>query len=265
MFGKSQPLLSLAVIFAVVVGLGFSAALGQSGRRAPKSKTVSPPVQEPAPTPSPSPAKLKSQVAVRFILGMDEIDNFSSLSLSAISGIKRSCAQRLGERAWIRVTSAPRPMVRSEAIKLAKAEQDSYVIWLRARVDSMSGRQAGAGNNAFIEFVVYAPQTAKIVVAGSTYPASRGNVILERRPSDIDGDYYLNRAARETADKILSKFSSIAPRQPLAAGCFRFPVRHKGCRSPRDTFHRLRDVLPSKSESSRHPQSLVHFPAAPPF
>ena len=77
----------------------------------------------------------------------------------------------------------------------------------------MSARQTGNSNNAYIEFAVFAPETAKIMASGTTYPGGRNNVILGRRTSDMDGDYYLNRAARETADKIVSKFSLIAPKR----------------------------------------------------
>lgn len=214
MAGKLKPLLHVAVSFAILVSLSYlSAARGQSGRRAPKSKTVSAPIPEPDPTPSPTPSRQNSEPILRFILGMDQYDSFSSVSLNAISGVRKNCAQRMEERTWIRVTVAPRPMLRSDAIKLAKAEKQSYVVWLQIREDTMSARQTGTRNNAYIEFAVFAPETAKIMASGTTYPGSRNNVILDRRTSDIDGDYYLNRAARETADKILSKFSVIDPRR----------------------------------------------------
>ncbi len=216
MAGKLKPLLSVVVGFAIVVTISYlSPTRGQSGRRSPKSKTVTAPVAEPDPTPSPSPSRQNSQPTLKFILGMDQHDSFSSVSLHAMSGIKRNVAQRMGERTWIRVTVTPSPMLRSDAIKLAKAEKDSYVIWLRVREDTMSARQGNSLNNAYIEYSVFAPETAKTMTSGSTYPGGRSGGIFERRTPEIDGDYYLNRAARETADKILSKFSLIAPRRIL--------------------------------------------------
>jgi len=214
MAGKLKPLLNFAVSFAILVSLSSLApTLGQSGRRSPKPKTVIAPIPVPDPTPSPSPSMQKSEPALRFILGVDEYDSFSSVSMHTLSGIKRNCVQRMEERSWIRVTVTQRSMRRSDAIKLAKAEKESYVVWLQIREDTMSQRQTGTRNNVYIEFIVFAPETAKIMASGSTYPGSRNNVILDRRTSDMDGDYYLNRAARETADKILSKFSLITPRR----------------------------------------------------
>ena len=214
MAGKLKPLLYFAVCFAILVSLSsLSAALGQSGRRAPKSKTVSAPIPEPDPTPSPSPSRQNSEPTLRFILGVDQYDSFSSVSLYALSGIKRNLAQRMEERSWIRVTVTQRTMLRSDAIKMAKAEKESFVVWLQIREDTMSARQTGSRNTAYIEFAVFAPETAKIMASGSTYPGTRSNVILDRRTSDMDGDYYLNRAARDTADKILSKFNLITPRR----------------------------------------------------
>ena len=213
MQNESKLLRIVAFSFALIVLSCLSTAQGQSGRRAPKSKTVIAPIPGTEPTPSPSPSTHDSKPVVRFTLTMDQYDSFSSVSLNAISGIRRSCVQRLSERTWVAVSASQRATPRSDAIKLAKAEKDSYVIWLRVREDTMSSRQTGTANNAFIEYTVFALGTAAIITSGSTYPASRNNnVILGRRTSDIDGDYYLNKAARDTADKILSKFSSIAPR-----------------------------------------------------
>ena len=214
MAGKLKSLLNFAVGFAILVSLSsLSATPGQSGRRSPKPRTVNAPIPEPDPTPAPAASRQNSEPVLKFILGVDQYDSFSSVSLSAISGIRRNCAQRMEEREWIRVTVTQSSMLRSDAIKLAKAEKDSYVIWLQIREDTMSARQTGSRNNAYIEFAVFAPETAKIMASGTTYPGGRNNVILGRRTSDMDEDYYLNKAARETADKIVSKFGLIAPRR----------------------------------------------------
>jgi len=167
---------------------------------------VVPPVPEPEPTPTP--AKQSSQPTLKFILGLDQVDSFSNVSLNAVSGVKRSCAQRLGEPEWIKVDATQRTMTRSDAIKLAKAEKDSYVVWVQIREDTMGGRQSGTANSFYIEYTVFAPVTGKVHTSGSTYPRSRNrNVILDRRTSNIEGDYYLNQAARDAADRILAKFS----------------------------------------------------------
>ncbi len=204
---RSKLLRTLAVSFAIIFGLScFSTATAQSGRRVAKPRTVVPTIPEPEPTPTP--AKQSSQPALRFILGLGQVDSFSGVSLNATSGVRRSCAQRLGEPEGIKVDATHREMTRSDAIKLAKAEKDSYVVWLQIREDTMGARQSGTANNLYIEYTVFAPVTAKVHTSGSTYPRNRNrNVILDRRTSDIEGDYYLNQAARDAADRILAKFS----------------------------------------------------------
>lgn len=211
----SMLLRNLSVIFVVVVVFGcLSTAQGQSGRQAPKtkSKTVAVPNPEPEPGPVPAASVETFKPAVRFVLGMDKYDGFSSVSLNAFGGVRRTCAQRLDEPEWTTVETAQRPMSRSEATNRAKAEKDSYVVWLRMRADTMSGKQTGTPNNAYIEYTVFAPTTAKVVTSGATYPRARNRgVIPSSRTSDV-GDYAFDEAARAAADRILVALRLHKPR-----------------------------------------------------
>ena len=211
---SSILLRNLAVSFAAVFALScFSTTVAQSGRRVPKSTSKPVAVSNPEPTPAPATSAAKPKPVIRFILGMDQNDSFSNASLHAISGVRRSCAQRLDEPEWVKVDSGERSMSRGDAISRAKAEKDSYVVLLRIREDTMSSRQRGTTNNAYIEYIVFAPVTAKIETSGSTYPQQRNrSIILDSRIPSVDGDYYLNKAARDAADRILSKFGLRAPR-----------------------------------------------------
>ena len=200
---------NLAISFAILFTLCcFATAMAQSGRRAPKSTN---PAAAPKPeaTPEPTISIAKPKPAVRFILGMDQNGSFTSMSLGTMSGVKRTCGHRLGEPEWATVEMTTRPMLRSDAINRAKAEKDAYVVWLQIRPDTMSSRQTGTPNNAYIEYTVFGPGNAKVITSGGTYPG-RGNtnVILSPKPTGIEGDYYMNRAARDLADRILAKFKS---------------------------------------------------------
>ncbi len=193
----------LALIFVVVIILGTSSASAQSGRRTPKTVPQPVPVSTPEPTPVPASSSEKSKGAIRFILGVDQHDGFSSVSLSSAGGVRRSCAARLDEPEWVKVESSQRTMGRSDAIKLAKSEKDAYVVWLRIREDTMSSRTTGTRNNSYIEYTVFSPVTARVFTSGTAYPPARRDVL---NPRTIEGDYYLNRAARDAADRILNKF-----------------------------------------------------------
>lgn len=212
---RSRRLRSLAVTFAIAFALScFSTAQAQSGRRVATSKSTPVPIASPEATTAPKTPVETSKVVVRFILAMEPYESFTSLSLSAFSGVKRNCAQRLDDPEWVKVEVVERAMLRSDAVSRAKAEKDSYVVWLRLRDDTMGSRQPGSPNNAYVEYTVFAPATAKAVATGSTYPQQRNrSVIQDSRIPGVEGDYYLNKAARDAADRILSKFRSRG-RQP---------------------------------------------------
>lgn len=210
---SSTLLRNVAVSFAIVFALScLSTAQAQSGRRVAKSTSKPVAVANPEPTPAPAASAEKPKPVIRFILGMDQYDSFSSVSLNTFSGVRRSCGQRLDDPEWVKVEVVQRAMSRGDAISRARAEKDSYVVWLRIREDTMSSNQTGTPNNAYIEYTVFAPATAKIVTSGGTYPQhGNKNVILGPRTSGIDGDYYLNKAARDAADRILAKFRLHVP------------------------------------------------------
>jgi hypothetical protein len=137
---------------------------------------------------------------------MEQYDSFSSASLSTYSSVLRTCARRLEEPEWTKVEVLQSPLSRGAAVNRAKTEKDSYVVWLRLHEDTMSSNQPGTANNVYIEYAVFSPGVAKIVVSGGTYPRrGNGNVVLGPTTSGVDGDYSLNKAARETADRILAK------------------------------------------------------------
>lgn len=199
---------NLAVSFALVFALGcFSTAQAQSGRRVatPKSGPVA--VATPEPTAATITSAEAPKAVVRFILGIDRYDSFSSVSPITLRGVRQNCARQLDDPEWVKVEVVEGAMLRSDAVNRAKAEKDSYVVWLRLRDDTMGSRQPGSQNNAYVEYTVFAPATAKIITSGSTYPQQRNRgVVQDSRIPGVEGDYYLNKAARDAADRILSKF-----------------------------------------------------------
>jgi len=206
---KSALTGKLAVTVVIVLALGYvSIATAQSGRHVRKSNPV--PAATPEPEPSPVTTAEKSKPRMRLILGVDQPDSFSSVSLNTVSGVRRACAQGLEEPGWAKVEVVPRAMTRSEAVNRAKSEKDTYVVWLRIRDDTMGSRQGGTESNAYLEYMVLAPTTGKAVTSGSTYPQQRRGIVLDPRTT-VEGDYYLNRAAREAADRILSKLRARLP------------------------------------------------------
>jgi hypothetical protein len=202
---------SLAFSFALIVALGCAAtAAAQSGRRAPKSS----PAPVAAPTPEPTPAAIaleQPKQVLQFVIGIDRYDSFSSISIASYNAALRSCANQLDEPASVSVETVERSLSRGEATNRAKAEKKAYVVWLRIREDDMSSSPTGTSNNVYIEYMVLAPITAKVVSSGSAYPRRRG-ILPGSRTSSIYGDREIIEAARAVASKILSAMHMHIPR-----------------------------------------------------
>jgi hypothetical protein len=200
--------LSFVIIFALSP---VSIATAQSGRRAPKAPTTSAtPPAVPDPTPVAPVTKEAPKPTLRLVVGIEKYYSFSSVPLSTYDGVLRSCAQRLDEPPSVSVERVQHPMSRNEITKRAKEEKIAYVVWLRVREDEMSSSPTGTPNNAYIEYMVFAPITAKLVASGATYPKNRGVNQGSRLPNP-NGDHEFNEAARTTANKILSALQMHIP------------------------------------------------------
>ena len=203
---SSSFLRSLAVSCAIFGALGcLSFATAQSGRRATKSQ---PPVAVPTPEPIPTPSVPSDAIKplFRLVVGMEQYDSFSNVSLNTFKSVMRNCSQRLEDPAWIKVDVEQAPMSRGAAQKRAKTEKDSYVVWLRLNEDNMGSTP----NRNYIEYTVFSPGTAKVLISGATYPRI-SRTIVPVPTSGINGDDKLNQAARDAADKIIAKFRGRIP------------------------------------------------------
>jgi len=216
MLNRSPRLRALAAGFAVVFVLSCaSTVLAQSGRRVRKSTPAPVSTPEPTPTPTPNASSEKLKARLTFLIGLDRYDGFANIPFYAYEGVLRSLAGRLAGAQSVHVGATQSEMSRSDAIQKAKAEKEGYVVWLQLRADTMSGNNRNTGNldNIIIDYLVFAPTTAKITTSGRTYTQSQRNrgIIIGPRTSGIYGDRYLNQAAQEAADRILAHFRLHAP------------------------------------------------------
>ena len=197
----------LALGFALVFALSCVAAAAQSGRRA---KSPPPPATDPAPeSPAPAATPDSPKPTLRFIIGIERYDGFSSVTLDAYNGVLPSCANRLDQSPAVSVAPLERSLSRAEASNRAKGEKIAYVVWLNIRENNLSSSRTGTPNNAYIEYVVFAPTTAKVVTSGSAYPRSKS--INPGRTIGVNGDPEFNEAARSVANKILAAMSAHIP------------------------------------------------------
>lgn len=194
--------LKLALLVLVAAIAFVAVAQAQSGRR---RTTPAPAAPIPTPTPDPTPTpKKEKESELGFIVGIDRSDGFSNLPLTFYSAVMNSCADRLRNGSSAKVDTASQ-LTRAEAIKKAKSEKTTYVVYLRFTTISMRDYSA---QEAELEFIVYAPTTGKIATSGRSYqnanskgpvvvqpPRGGGNIIYQER--------MLRRAAEDAADRIL--------------------------------------------------------------
>jgi hypothetical protein len=115
------------------------------------------------------------------------------------------CVGRLRESRAVNV-SGTGPLSRSDAIKRAKSEKQTYVLWLELRGDNDGYSDAGvAASELAIRYYLYTPGTAKVLNQGDVWQGRRTGPIT-RSPTSNNRIYVearLKDSAREVADRVL--------------------------------------------------------------
>ncbi|HEV8426467.1 MAG TPA: hypothetical protein VGQ41_01045 [Pyrinomonadaceae bacterium] len=193
-------------VLASVVILVFCAlpVLAQSGRRQTKP-APSAPVPTPTPEATPTPKKEDKKSDLLFFLGADRNDSYANFPYSYYDAALRGCADRLRAGSSAGVDVSQQPVSRGDAIKKAKAETNSYVVYMKLTYDSM----ARSYDEIILEFVVFAPTTAKVAMSGRSYlnsnragplivgPTGRGSTSILYR------EQLLKQAGEDAGNRIL--------------------------------------------------------------
>ena len=196
---------------ALVAWCAMSGA-AQSGRQV-KKPAMPYPVPTPEPTPTPSEPTEKPKPAFNFIVVIDRFGNFSRISLSALSGVLRNCADRLNDAPAASAEATTTDMSRSDAIRKAKSQKEVHVVWLQLR-QSNARSEPGVYDDpydVYISYAVFEPVTGKQVTSGNIYPEAYRNQRVKLPTPSTSGDYYLNQAARGAAERILAHFHLSLP------------------------------------------------------
>ena len=189
-----------ATLIIVLCALSVQA---QSGRR----RTTPPPaapVPTPTPEPTPTPRKNDNEDELVFLLGTDRYSSNVNLPFSYYDAVLNGCAERLRAGTSASVDVISKDFSRSDAIKRAKAETKSYVVLMTLSADT-AGRRA---DELLLEYIVFAPVTAKIVTSGRSYmTGKRAGPVVVQPPRTRDGVYYpeetLRRMGEEAGERIL--------------------------------------------------------------
>jgi hypothetical protein len=182
--------------------------MAQSGRHVRRPAPAATPAPEPTPIEKSKP-KEKSNLAL--VVGIQG-DSFSNAARYYDGVVLRGCADRLRESSAT-VDVSQKDINRSEAIKLAKASKDAFVVFLKIGPSSIELDQGTYGNpnlsELYIEYVVFAPTTAKVAASGRSYQRAlqKGPVVVGPTTSGRNNSIYteqlLRQAAEDAAERIL--------------------------------------------------------------
>ena len=201
-----QKVLRIFVV-SLVAGLALVCALNAAAQSGRRTKAQPPaPVPEASQESTPAKAAEKPKPAVTLIVGMERNDNFG-LNGTNPEMILRSASDRLDDNPAVKVELVSHNMNRSEAVRRAKAEEGAYVVLFEIEVDSRTAVNVTV-NDVSIQYSVFSPGTAKLKAFGRTYPQAtrKGGVVVSPGSDRIYGDYKLQQAARQAAEKILDAF-----------------------------------------------------------
>ena len=200
-----------ACLVLLIFALCALSVQAQSGRRQTKPAPAAP-VPTPTPEPTPIPKKEQEAEELIFLVGVDRDSSHPSIPLYFYSTVQRGCAERLRTRSSAEVDVAQRDMNRSDAIQKAKASTNTYVVLLTLRLDTLSQSY----DDLQLDFVVFAPMTAKVVITGRSYVSGSrvGPVVAGRTsrvPAGLIREQWLKQAGEDAADRILKKVHSGRP------------------------------------------------------
>jgi len=187
---------------ALLISLCALTAQAQSGRRQTKPAPAAP-VPTPTPEPTPAPKKAAPESELLFVLGADRHGSFANFPYSYFDAVLLGCGERLRSSSSASVDVSQQSISRGEAIKKAKSEAGAYVVWITLTIDSM----ARSYDDLEVEYVVFAPTTAKVLTNGRTYLNGnrKGPIVVGPRGSTngLYREQLLRQAGEDAGARIL--------------------------------------------------------------
>lgn len=196
----------IGVSVALLVAFCCLTANAQSGRRQAKPPP-SAPIPTPTPEPRPTPTPKRSDSDINFLVATGDRGTFINAPFTFYEAARNGCANRLRDKTSLAVDIAQREMTRGEAIKKAKDGKTTYVVLISLVEDRMSASSDGRYEFE-VDYVVFAPGTAKVMASGRTYEnsARKGPISVGRPPGSSLPSWresLLRRAGEDAADRIL--------------------------------------------------------------
>lgn len=195
-------------IFAVLFCLLMLATLAsaQSGRKQKKAEPQ-PPVQgvnqpeaRTVPEPEVEPEKPKEKDLGRSVIVSTAMADIG-ISSYYPDASRRGCIQELREVLRTVQISEDRNQNRSDAIKAAKNDDKTYVVWMEFEVDRM-----GTSSYGFeLRYTVFEPKTAKVVATGYGYPQQPSGPLSLPPIGGSRSEIYADWAGRDVARQVVKR------------------------------------------------------------
>jgi hypothetical protein len=196
------PFLSLVLLLVTAFGTA-----GQSGRKPPKlpkSPDPLPSKQEDPPITPPSEQKSIPKIPVKVVWDLYAIASSSIYSRSVLE----TCLDELSKSGSVTPSTTAKEQNRKQAIDMAKASADTYVVWFQLEPDATYSDRSGIGSipaqYLVVNFYVFTPATGKTKTSGRVYQRSVGPGGLPVPGTGTNGYYSLEYAGREMADRVLA-------------------------------------------------------------
>ena len=204
------PLLSLVVL--VVTAFGAAAQSGRKPPKPPKSPDPLPSKQEDPPIATPSEQKSTPKIPVKVVWQSYAVSSSSFYARS----VQESCLDELSKSGSVTASTTAKELNRKEAIDIAKASADMYVVWFQLEPDPAYSDRSGIGSipaqYLMVSYYVFTPTTGKTKSSGRVYQRQVGPGGLPTPGSGTNGYYSLEYAGREMADRVLASLGLGRPR-----------------------------------------------------
>ena len=221
---RARAAAHLAATFALfALALAFCLApdaRAQSGRKAQKPLNLPTEAPKQGETPEAKPEAKKPEAAVSFVVMRSDDATAFGIDPMARDGVASAFSRRLGQAAAVEVKDGGKGR-RPEARTRAKEEKKAYVVLFQ--LDEQAGGMT-TGNvdsrTLVIRIYVYAPQTGDLKFTDTVYQrpyqdtARVGGVripVPSRRIDRYPSQQELEQAARDAADRLLSRFQITPP------------------------------------------------------
>ena len=207
-FRTFRTITSASLLATVALVVSASALQAQSGRRSTNTNTTSPSVSGPK-TIEKTPAKVSK---IQLLVGIEDNNPFMNVPYYLSDTVLDNCVRHLNDATEINARPATRGMTREQASTKAKAEKETFVVFLQIEADlTPTAKQAKKGpDELYVRYTIFEPATARIKQWGRThqqiYKTGQGGVSTNSKDSPVYSEYALKQAAKEAAERVLEAF-----------------------------------------------------------